>query len=58
MFYSTQAVAQNNTYDAVIILGGGLNEHGQPHDWVKARLDLSVTYNSEYYIVRYVFCQS
>eukprot|EP00041_Stephanoeca_diplocostata_P021086 m.484446 g.484446 ORF g.484446 m.484446 type:complete len:277 (-) comp21731_c3_seq10:3380-4210(-) len=37
--------------DAVIILGGGLNDHGQPHEWVKARLDLAATYNAKYYIV-------
>jgi len=29
-------------YDAALILGGGIDEAGQPLDWVKARLDMAL----------------
>jgi len=38
-------------YDAVIVLGGGLDATGQPHPWVKARLDLGATMNTDMFVL-------
>lgn len=43
---------QNANYDAILILGGGLDIKGNPNEWVKCRLDKAIEVNkgSEYFI--------
>ncbi len=38
-------------YDAILIPGGGVEDNGEPHPWVKARLDHAIKmHDAEYFI--------
>lgn len=39
------------TITAVIIPGGGINDRGEPNEWVKSRLDKAIEKSYDYYIV-------
>lgn len=37
-------------YDVIIVLGGGIDQNGNIHSWVKKRFDLAITYYQQYNI--------
>ena len=41
------APAQATKWDAIIVPGGGLEEDGQPYDFVRARLDAALLHDAE-----------
>ncbi len=38
-------------YDAILIPGGGINDNGEPHPWVKTRLDHAIKIHDTEYII-------
>eukprot|EP00040_Diaphanoeca_grandis_P028347 m.164022 g.164022 ORF g.164022 m.164022 type:complete len:263 (-) comp31317_c0_seq1:141-929(-) len=48
---SERTATDTRTYDAVVVLGGGLDAEGKPHPWVKARLDLAASMDTRVFVV-------